>query len=68
MSEYRVETPESWPPLARVTLVLCIDCLAGMGGECHTPGCTLWMQPGPTFPIEQRCTTFAPLSDEDGEP
>lgn len=33
--------------LHRVTLTLCSLCLSGAGGECHTPGCDLWMHAAP---------------------
>lgn len=34
-----------------VTLQLCDPCLDGAGGECHTPGCMLWMNRAPDFPL-----------------
>ncbi len=40
-----------WPKLEVVTLVLCADCLDGKGGECHTPGCALWMKRAPDVSI-----------------
>lgn len=43
------DTPEI--PLQRVTLTLCVLCLAGMGGECHSPGCALWLNRAPDIPI-----------------
>lgn len=39
------------PPLERVILMLCEPCLDGMGGECHSPGCALWMSAAPDIPI-----------------
>lgn len=30
-----------------VELVVCDPCLAGAGGECHTPGCAFWMHTAP---------------------
>lgn len=47
--------------LARVTLVLCSRCLAGEGGECHVPGCVLWMNRAPDVPIADRCESLTPL-------
>lgn len=38
--------------LHRVTLMLCTACLLGAGGECYTPGCTLWMGTQPDVPID----------------
>jgi hypothetical protein len=40
-------------PLRTVTLTLCVPCLAGEGGECHSPGCALWMSTAPDVPITQ---------------
>jgi hypothetical protein len=37
--------------LRRVTLNLCEPCINGEGGECHTPGCALWMHSAPDIPI-----------------
>jgi hypothetical protein len=35
-----------------VVLSLCGLCLHGAGGECHTPGCALWMNRAPDAPID----------------
>jgi hypothetical protein len=37
--------------LHTVTLALCSLCLLGEGGECHTPGCSLWMNRAPDIPL-----------------
>ncbi len=37
--------------LHRVTLTLCSLCLLGEGGECHTPGCALWINRAPDIPL-----------------
>ena len=37
--------------LHEVTLTLCALCIAGEGGECHTPGCALYMSQAPDIPI-----------------
>jgi hypothetical protein len=37
--------------LREVTLTLCQQCLTGAGGECHTPGCALWMNRAPDVPL-----------------
>lgn len=34
-----------------VTLTLCSMCLLGEGGQCHTPGCALWMKAAPDTPL-----------------
>jgi hypothetical protein len=31
---------------------LCGRCRAGEGGECHTPGCALWMNRAPDVPVQ----------------
>lgn len=33
-------------------VLLCGRCRRGMGGECHTPGCALWMNRAPDVPVE----------------
>lgn len=39
-------------PLVRlVQILLCDSCLQGIGQECHTPGCALFMHRCPDFPI-----------------
>ena len=43
-------------PLRTVTLTLCVPCLAGEGGECHSPGCALWMNRAPDIPVTQHLT------------
>lgn len=42
-------TPE--PELHLVTLVLCNLCMNGEGGECHTPGCALWLNRAPDLAL-----------------
>lgn len=39
--------------LETVTLTLCRSCLNGAGGECHTPGCALWMSAAPDIPVKR---------------
>lgn len=31
--------------------MLCQRCIDGAGGECHTPGCGLWMNRAPDVPL-----------------
>jgi len=40
--------------LQRCSIYLCSRCLDGEGGECHTPGCALWMNRAPDVPIRSR--------------
>ena len=40
--------------LETVTLTLCNACLDGKGGECHTPGCALWMIRAPDVSIRAK--------------
>lgn len=59
-------TPKGTPDdnettLVRVTLVLCTLCLSGAGGECHVPGCALWMSSAPDIPLADKCELFQPL-------
>jgi hypothetical protein len=37
--------------LHQVTLTLCSLCLNGEGGQCHTPGCALWLKSAPDVPL-----------------
>lgn len=37
--------------LQAVHLTLCHACREGAGGECHTPGCSLWMNRAPDLPV-----------------
>jgi hypothetical protein len=37
--------------LHKVTLTLCSLCILGEGGECHTPGCSMWMNRAPDIPL-----------------
>lgn len=39
------------PTLHRVELTLCSLCLDGAGGECHTPGCALWINRAPDLSL-----------------
>jgi hypothetical protein len=41
------------PKLHRVVLTLCALCLDGEGGECHTPGCAMWLNRAPDLPIRK---------------
>lgn len=41
----------SEPRVYRVTLWLCELCLTGKGGECHTPGCALWLNRAPDLSL-----------------
>jgi hypothetical protein len=38
-------------PVRLVQLWLCDPCLDGMGGQCHTPGCALWINRAPDLPL-----------------
>lgn len=40
--------------LTLVLLHLCEPCRTGEGGECHTPGCALWMNRAPDVPVDGR--------------
>jgi hypothetical protein len=39
--------------LRAVHLTLCRACRKGAGGECHTPGCSLWMNRAPDIPVRE---------------
>lgn len=42
---------EGEPKVRRVIVNLCELCLGGAGGECHTPGCVLWLNRGPDLAL-----------------
>lgn len=46
-----VEDPE--PRLLRVSgeFTLCSACIDGEGGECHTPGCIMWLNRAPDLSL-----------------
>lgn len=44
------DDPES-PALFTVTLTLCSLCLLGEGGQCHVPGCAMWMKSAADCPL-----------------
>ena len=37
--------------LNTVVLTLCDACLDGAGGECHEPGCSMWINRAPDLPL-----------------
>lgn len=37
-----------------VLIYLCDLCLGGAGGECHVPGCALWLNRAPDLPLPRR--------------
>lgn len=39
------------PPVKRYAVYLCDLCVQGTGGECHSPGCSLWMKRAPGVPL-----------------
>lgn len=43
------DAPE--PGLNLVVITLCDACLDGVGGECHTAGCALWLSTAPDLAI-----------------
>lgn len=58
MSGVYPEAPLSSPapapeevPVRLVRLWLCDPCLDGAGGECHTPGCAMWINRAPDIPL-----------------
>ena len=38
-------------PVRQVLMRVCDLCLSGAGGECHSPGCALWLNRGPDLPL-----------------
>lgn len=48
-----IAVPEAEPKLWVVTgsFTICAACLDGEGGECHTPGCIMWLNRAPDLSI-----------------
>jgi hypothetical protein len=46
--------------LRTVTVTICERCIAGEGGECHTPGCLLYMNRAPDVPLQLSLYMSAP--------
>lgn len=36
-----------------VLIALCDPCLDGAGGECHSPGCALWLHSAPDISLRE---------------
>ena len=53
-------------PVHLVHLYLCDPCLDGAGGECHTPGCSLWMHLALTQPVRESQGVTVLGTDRDG--
>jgi hypothetical protein len=47
-----------------VQLHLCDLCLDGAGGQCHVPGCSLWLNRAPDIAL--RGNPGVTITDEDG--
>lgn len=45
------EVGETDVKMFKVELALCGLCMNGDGGECHSPGCALWINRGPDVPL-----------------
>lgn len=50
--------------LREVKITLCERCLSGEGGECHTPGCAMWLNRAPDLPLHDK---VEPANDVDYE-
>lgn len=61
-SQGPLTTPEPEIPVRLVQLWLCDPCLDGVGDECHTPGCSLWIHdvPKPALRGSQGVTILGP--------
>jgi hypothetical protein len=45
------ELTEALAGLREVTLLLCPPCMNGGGGQCHSPGCSLYLNRAPDLPV-----------------
>jgi len=48
------------PKVLEVRLRLCELCLGGAGGECHSPGCALWLRRAPDLPLHRELYEIDP--------
>ena len=44
-------TAHAEPEVLEIAIRVCRPCLDGAGGQCHTPGCALWLHDMDTLPI-----------------
>lgn len=51
-------------PVHRYLIYLCDLCIGGAGGECHVPGCALWLNRAPDMAID---TDWVAIRQEEGE-
>lgn len=47
---------------------ICSLCLDGAGGECHMPGCVMWINQAPDLPIRQSIILMGGTITEVAEP
>ena len=59
-------THEPEIPVHLVQMHLCELCLNGEGGQCHTPGCALWINRAPDLSL--RLSPFVKIIAESGWP
>lgn len=52
------------PKLTAVTVVLCNLCLDGKGGECHVPGCAMYLNRAPDLSLRDKVQTATTLRDQ----
>lgn len=36
------------------TIPICDQCIDGVGGECHSPGCLFWASKAPDVPLRDK--------------
>jgi hypothetical protein len=51
-------------PVRLVQLHLCDLCLDGAGGQCHVPGCALWIKSAPDISIRDLVTVIEPDTND----
>ena len=65
--------PDPEPTLHLVEMQMCSLCLDGAGGECHTPGCILWINRAPDLSLRDHPFLMSidgvpvMVEDEDGD-
>jgi hypothetical protein len=53
-------------PVRKYSIDLCDACIDGLGQECHTPGCALWIHNSPGIPIHVASYGMCRLLDNNG--
>ena len=66
MSEQVDQHVREWMEQARLhEIYLCRYCISGAGGECHSPGCALFLNRAPDIPVTEPMCRLLPAEEEE---